>query len=758
MQQRTWLKLGGGVLAAALLGGVLGFGPVVRAKAAAQASRRGLSLEIDSVRPGMGRVWLRNVELRLPEVPALEVRLDSVEVHVTGGLGVREVRAHGGVVRVRGTPEEVREQLARWREKRPHAEGSGPALPVMADGLALEWQGSGDGEQRAWGLRYARSGEREELSVDLGRGAAAGASFEVKGGQIVLGRRDGHRVLERVSSEAVALTADLGSKTEVPVDGGPKDKEKSWDTAKLLDAERGPRLRKAFTRLALVVGDALPEGSELDLGGLRARLVRGAESLNVGPARLRVVRGADKVSASLLPAPDAEHALTLALEVPLGAGPVTASIDGGPVSLAALGIQEGDFGLLSVDKATLEARATATLSADGSELGLTGNGKLSGLSAQKKWLAPGPVRGLALGLRGRASVRLDGSKLRIDDGELEVGKVRVELGGELEQTRDHKKVWLEGGVPLASCQAMLDASPEGLMPLLAGTKLTGTFALTGKIEVDTRALDKMVTRWSSVNECRITATPPEIRPSRFFQSWTREVLDASGRPVQAQSGPGTLGWVPKGSISKHMDTAVLICEDGAFFRHRGFDEEAIRNSIRENVKAGRFVRGASTISMQLAKNLYLSREKTLARKLQEAVLTHLLEQELTKDQILELYFNVIEYGPGIYGIGPAAAYYFNSTASQLSLGQSLYLASILPNPKRQYFGADGAVTPGWSDYLRKLMRIASKIHRVSESELEEALGEQVTFKKPTSPRVDAEGKPEGPEPEGPPLESEQTVD
>lgn len=763
MTRRTKLKLGSGVLGVVLLAGALAFGPLVRAKASEQAARRGAVLEIGAVRPGVGRVWLRDVAVRVPDVPALEVRLDSVEVRVTGSLGVREVRAHGGTARLRGTLDEVREQVARWRDKLPASSSGGGGTAYSADGLALDWEGLSGGRQVAWGVAYARSGETEELSADLARAVIDGVSLEVRGGRVVLGRREGRRVLERVSTEAVMALGDLSSPAErastVPSDGAAKAKAGEpadrWNSARLIDAERGPRLRAAFSRAASLVAGALPEGSELDLGGLTARLVRGGETLNVGPARLRVVRGPDKLTASLLPAPDAEHALRLSLEVPLGEGPVSASVEGGPVSLAALGVQEGDFGLLDVAKASLEARGSATLSADGKELGLSGNAKLAGLSAQKKWLAPTPVRGLGLAVRGRAALWLDGTRLRIDSGEVEVGKVRVELKGELEQSKDHKKIWLEGGVPLASCQSMLDATPEGLMPLLAGTRLTGTFALTGKLEVDTRALDKMLTRWSSVNECRITGAPPEIAPSRFSRSWTREVLDVTGRPVQVQSGPGTMGWVPKAAISRHMDTAVLICEDGAFFRHHGFDEEAIRNSIRENVKAGRFVRGASTISMQLAKNLYLSRDKTLSRKLQEAVLTHLLEQELTKDQILELYLNVIEFGPGIYGIGPAAAYYFNSTPSQLSLGQSLYLASILPNPKRQYFGADGAVTPGWSEYLRKLMRIAAKIRRVSEAELEEALAEQVWFKKPSSPRVDGERDGGGAELESPPLESEQ---
>ena len=138
-----------------------------------------------------------------------------------------------------------------------------------------------------------------------------------------------------------------------------------------------------------------------------------------------------------------------------------------------------------------------------------------------------------------------------------------------------------------------------------------------------------------------------------------------------------------------MPVAVLTTEDGAFpLRHHGFDHEAIRNSIRENLRRKKFVRGASTISMQLAKNLYLDRGKNLSRKLQEAVLTMYLEQELTKDQILELYLNVVEFGPTVYGIGPAARFYFagGSARDLFKLGQALYVASIMPNPKVQHFG------------------------------------------------------------------------
>jgi membrane peptidoglycan carboxypeptidase len=181
-----------------------------------------------------------------------------------------------------------------------------------------------------------------------------------------------------------------------------------------------------------------------------------------------------------------------------------------------------------------------------------------------------------------------------------------------------------------------------------------------------------------------------------------------------------------------METAVVICEDAAFFAHHGLDYRAIENSIRMNLEAGRFLRGGSTVTMQLAKNLYLSKEKTISRKLQEAVFTLLLEQELSKHELMELYLNVVEFGPGIYGIRQAARYYFNEEPRDLSLGQALYLGTILPAPDTQHFAPDGRVSERWSSYLRKLMGIARKIRRVTEEELNTALAEQVAFRKPSA--------------------------
>lgn len=139
------------------------------------------------------------------------------------------------------------------------------------------------------------------------------------------------------------------------------------------------------------------------------------------------------------------------------------------------------------------------------------------------------------------------------------------------------------------------------------------------------------------------------------------------------------------------------------------------------------MRGASTVSMQLAKNLYLRREKTFSRKLQEAALTLLLEQSFSKAEIMELYLNVVELGPGIYGVGEASRFYFGTTAAALSPAQAFYLASILPNPKALHFSAEGRVFPAYMKLLRRLLTIARARHYLSDEELRSALDEDLRF-------------------------------
>ena len=141
-------------------------------------------------------------------------------------------------------------------------------------------------------------------------------------------------------------------------------------------------------------------------------------------------------------------------------------------------------------------------------------------------------------------------------------------------------------------------------------------------------------------------------------------------------------WVPYERISVHVKRALIAAEDGKFLDHDGFDWEAIQKAYERNQKKGKVVAGGSTISQQLAKNLFLSGERTWWRKLQEAAITVMMEVILPKRRILEIYLNVIEWGEGVFGIEAAARYHFGVSASQVGPEQAAKLAAMVPSPRR----------------------------------------------------------------------------
>lgn len=141
-------------------------------------------------------------------------------------------------------------------------------------------------------------------------------------------------------------------------------------------------------------------------------------------------------------------------------------------------------------------------------------------------------------------------------------------------------------------------------------------------------------------------------------------------------------WVPLSQISPYIVKAVIIAEDDKFWSHEGFDYDAIQKAIEKDIKKKKFAVGGSTISQQLAKNLYLSPSKNPVRKIKEAILTWRIEKNLSKKRIIELYVNVVEWGDGIFGIDAAARKYFGKRASALSAREAARLAAVLPNPRK----------------------------------------------------------------------------
>jgi monofunctional glycosyltransferase len=178
-------------------------------------------------------------------------------------------------------------------------------------------------------------------------------------------------------------------------------------------------------------------------------------------------------------------------------------------------------------------------------------------------------------------------------------------------------------------------------------------------------------------------TLPDVRVLRTSNPATTAFWELRAREAVAKGQPPkrVQRWVTYARISPHLKRAVLVSEDAKFWQHEGIDFEQMKESMELNIERGEFVRGASTITQQLAKNLYLSPSKNPVRKVRELLIARRLEAELTKQRILELYLNVIEWGDGIYGAEGAARTYFGKSAAELGPSESALLAAAIINPR-----------------------------------------------------------------------------
>lgn len=238
-------------------------------------------------------------------------------------------------------------------------------------------------------------------------------------------------------------------------------------------------------------------------------------------------------------------------------------------------------------------------------------------------------------------------------------------------------------------QDLFDALPNGLFKNLRGIKTEGMLGYRFHFKVDMAQVDSLEF------ESSLTPTRKDFKILSFGQTDFRSVSQPftyhayeDGKEVaQVIIGEENTHFRPLDEISPYLQHAVMCSEDGLFFYHKGFLETAIRAALVKDIQVRRFARGGSTISMQLVKNLWLSREKTITRKMEEALIVWLIENKrlLSKERMYEIYLNIIEWGPGIYGASQAAHFYFDKDASNLTIEESIFLASIIPRPKKFYW-------------------------------------------------------------------------
>ncbi len=244
-------------------------------------------------------------------------------------------------------------------------------------------------------------------------------------------------------------------------------------------------------------------------------------------------------------------------------------------------------------------------------------------------------------------------------------------------------------------QAIFNSFPQGLFESLEGMQVSGKLKYDLAFRFDT-ALPDSVKFNSSLTQDNFKV----IKMGRTdFAAINKPFVYTpyeKGKPVRdIIVGPENPDYTPLNQISPDLRNALLTSEDYNFFTHNGFNEKAFRVSIATNFKEKSFKRGASTISMQLVKNAFLSRNKTLSRKIEEILIVWLIENEhiVSKERMYEVYLNIIEWGKNIYGIGEAARYYFAKSPADLNLGESIFLAFVVPRPKAalNWFVPDGTL-------------------------------------------------------------------
>jgi hypothetical protein len=467
---------------------------------------------------------------------------------------------------------------------------------------------------------------------------------------------------------------------------------------------------------------------------LAFEVAEGPRRLAIGRGPLAAQRTGDALEVTFTTQPNVTGTpVALSATLPLDARDAVVSFTGGPISLALLGFDEGAVGLVEVARTTVTGHGRASLDASADSLTFDGEISVHALAIDRPSVASQVVRGIDATVLARGA--LDGhGALRIDDAEVSLGALHLAARGNVEQGADHLAASLSFELPTTSCEALLQSVPTALVPTLDGAEIAGTLGARGRLVFDSRSLDDLTLDWKVDDRCSMSVVPEALAKERFAQPFEHTIYLPDGTLAQETTGPTTEDWTALDRVSPFMQVAVLTTEDGAFYKHHGFNRAAMRNALVADLKAARFVRGASTITMQLAKNLFLFREKTLSRKLEEIVLADYLEETFTKKEMMELYLNVIEFGPNVYGITQAAFHYFGRKPDELNLAESLFLASLLPSPVRFHKLAEKPqLSEGWTRHLHELMAIAAKNDLVSPEELADGLKEEVLFHDPKAP-------------------------
>ncbi len=686
------------LLPAVLVGGVLVLhGPVVRhyvQRAVVKAEARlGVEIRVGHVGTrGLLGVALDDVRIGPREAPLLTIDRISGEVDrealEAGRPRPAELNVEGVVLHVRGDgtlPGALRALRASLPDPPERArsaadEGGVGALPrvVVRDGRVVDHGGAL---------------EVREGSLDFAAGKIVGAfRANLEGRRLERCTYDGD--LDGVTVRCGELRRRLPMGLSVAASG--------------VRITRKPALRAAVTGLVVEAVDAEQRVASL-LGGMSVDaavdLLPDAQGKRPLEVRLQLPGGGELRGTGLVDDAGVELKLTVA-DLPLSAAHPAVS------GQASGGI---DVHL---------SRRDRTLKVDGSW-------RLREVRIDHGAIAEGPIGPFDVDLRGvvEGAVPPDGPPTalhaQLRDARVMLGRVAMDLEAELDNRGAEPKVRLAVDVPRVDATTLVEALPEGLLPQLEPIIARGSFGAKGEVAIDWADLKKTKLDASvDLRKLELAVSPTiDFEALRSVFRTRFEVPEGEdGIVIQTRTtGPETNDWTPLEGMPALLPAAVIAQEDGGFRRHPGVSMLHLRGSLVRNLERGRFARGGSTLTMQLARNLFLNRRKTLSRKLQELVLTWMLEQRFSKDELLELYLNIVEFGDDIYGIREAADHYFEKAPISLTPVEVAFIVRLLPAPRR--FGKqfdDRKLKPHYVKWIDRLLsRLVDKGH-LSQSAYEAA--------------------------------------
>lgn len=267
-------------------------------------------------------------------------------------------------------------------------------------------------------------------------------------------------------------------------------------------------------------------------------------------------------------------------------------------------------------------------------------------------------------------------------------------------------------IPKQEAQNIIDAFPKGTFESFEGMETTGEIEYRMGMYLDTKTPDDVKFTSNLIPYDFKIKKFGKVDFSAINQPFKHDIYEDEQYVRTIEVGPNNPNFTPFAMISPQLIQCVLTSEDPSFFTNNGFVLESIRKSIAENYKKHKFVRGGSTISMQLVKNAFLNREKTLIRKIEEMAIVWLIHDQklVSKQRMLEVYFNIIELGKNIYGIGESTHYYFNFEPKDITLGHGLFYSNIIPSPKKtlQKFMSNGQLKPYIFPYFKFIGNIMAK--------------------------------------------------